>query len=135
MKFLYKAWFPKDYNIPSNNRINSELLGNIAEDLRTNHLYNVAVTKKGVMKITVPGEFEQTLPDCVIRALEKTGLIVEETRLLKDLTADQLFEMETAARERSKTILPIETLKRGLRITVRDAPYGSATAEEPLDCF
>jgi len=134
MKVVYKAWFPRDYNNPSNDRIHLELVGTIAEDLRTNHLYNVAVTKRGVMKITVPEEFEQTLPDYVVQALEKTGLRVEETRWLKDLTADQLFEMEAAARERGKTILPIETLKRGLRIKVRDAPYGSA-AEEPLNCF
>jgi hypothetical protein len=98
VRVFYKAWFPKAYD-PDKESANRELLGMIVCNLEKNHTYDIKMLRGGVMKISIPHEFGQlTLPDYVIGDLRKTGLEVQEIRYMKDITADQLFGLETYAR-------------------------------------
>jgi len=78
------------------------------------------------MNIVVPEKVNRdgTIPEEIISSLMEIGMDVKEIRYEKDLSVDQFFKLEYRARRFGKTIIPIETLRKGLKIQWRDAPLG-----------
>jgi hypothetical protein len=123
-KVFYKVNFPDScYRDKESDLFVLDIIG---KSLAINQGYEIKLNKNGVMNIVVPEKVNRdgTIPEEIISSLMEIGMDVKEIRYEKDLSADQLFYLESRARRFGKTIIPIETLSKGLKIQWRDAPYG-----------